>query len=66
MTEKYFHIYAKNQCIYHSLNEEDFTKTWEMIQKFLSVHDANIDKNELEYVEVLFDKNDSSLQGSSY
>jgi hypothetical protein len=36
-TDKIYHIYAKGQCIYHSLTSEQFTETWDMIHKFLSV-----------------------------
>ena len=64
MTEKRYHIYAKNQCIYHSLSEQEFENTWEMIQRFLSIHGGNLCKNDVEYEEVLFDKNAVSLQGS--
>ena len=28
MSEKIYHIYAKDQCIYHSLKEEEFEKIW--------------------------------------
>jgi hypothetical protein len=64
MTEKLYHIYLKKECIYHSLNEEEFIKTWDMIQKFLSVHDAQIDKNDIQYEEVLVDKTTTCLQPS--
>jgi hypothetical protein len=64
MTENVYHIYLKKECIYHSLNEEEFIKTWDMIQKFLSVHDAQIDKNDIQYEEVSVDKITSCLQPS--
>lgn len=64
MIEKRYHIYAKNHCIYHSLTEKEFEDTWEMIQRFLSIHSGNLDRNDVEYEEVLFDKNAVSLQGS--
>ena len=28
MSDKIYHIYAKGQCIYHSLKEEEFKTTW--------------------------------------
>jgi len=64
MTEKRYHIYVKNQCLYHNLTEEEFEQTWGMIQKFLSVYNNNLCKNDIEYVEVLFDRIACSLQGS--
>ena len=30
-TEKVFHIYAKNRCLYHNLGLEDFQEKWEML-----------------------------------
>lgn len=64
MIENIYHIYVKNQCIYYNLTEEEFHMTWDMIQKFLSVHSSNIDKNDVEYEKVSLDKNTISLQGS--
>jgi hypothetical protein len=28
MSEKIYHIYAEEKCIYHSLKEEEFKTTW--------------------------------------
>ena len=28
MKQKIYHIYARGQCIYHSLKEEEFSTTW--------------------------------------
>lgn len=49
MTEKRYNIYAKDKCIYHSLPEEEFNKTWEMIQNFLSITEAPVKKEDLTY-----------------
>jgi hypothetical protein len=56
MTEKLYHIYIKKDCVYHNLNEEEFTQTWDMIQKFLSIHHSQINKDDVQYEEVLLDK----------
>ena len=55
MTEKIYHIYLKNKCIYHSLSEEDFSLTWRMISEFLSITDDS-KKNDLSYEEVIRSK----------
>jgi hypothetical protein len=64
MTEKLYHIYIKTDCIYHSLNEEEFQKTWDMIQKFLSIYHSRINKDDVQYEEFLSDKTPTFLQPS--
>ena len=54
--EKIYHIYAKGQCIYHSLSEEKFYETWEMIHRMVDLLGANISVKELEYEEVYLNK----------
>lgn len=52
-TEKIYHIYVGNKCIYHSLKEEEFNSTWKslnLLAEFLT-KDA-----ELSYEEVLINK----------
>ena len=54
--EKIYHIYAKGQCIYHSLSEEKFSEIWEMLHRMIDLLGANISKTDLEYEEVLANK----------
>jgi hypothetical protein len=54
--EKIYHIYAKGQCIYHSLSEEKFTEIWEMLHRMVDLIGANISKKDLEYEEVRTNK----------
>jgi hypothetical protein len=54
--EKIYHIYAKGQCIYHSLSEEKFTEIWEMLHRMVDLLGANISIKDLEYEEVLTNK----------
>jgi len=55
MSEKIYHIYLDNKCLYHSLNEEEFKLTWKMISEFLSITDE--EKLEgLSYEEVAMSK----------
>jgi hypothetical protein len=56
MTEKVYHIYAKSECIYHSLSEEKFTETWEMLHKMVELIDVKFSKDDLSYEELLVNK----------
>jgi hypothetical protein len=51
-TEKIYHIYAKGQCIYHSLSEEKFSEIWEMLHRMIDLLGVNISAKDLEYEEV--------------
>jgi len=53
MNSKIYHIYVKNNCLYHSLPEEEFKKTWNMIHNFLSVTNCtSISKDDVNYEEL--------------
>jgi hypothetical protein len=56
MTEKVYHIYAKDQCIYHSLSEEKFSEIWDMLHRMVELLDMNISVNDLSYEELYFNK----------
>jgi hypothetical protein len=47
--EKIYHIYAKDRCVYHSLSEEKFSETWEMLHRMIDILDADISKEDLQY-----------------
>lgn len=51
ISKKIYNIYAKENCIYESLNEEEFKMTWDMIDKLLSIIPSSIDKKDLRYEE---------------
>ena len=53
MPHKIYHIYARGQCIYHSLKEEDFTATWVALNR---LSDLLSNTKELSYEEVTLDK----------
>ena len=55
MIDKKYNIYAKEKCIYQSLPEEEFNRTWKMIQNFLSIMDGNVKKEDLTYEELPID-----------
>ena len=56
MTEKVYHIYAKGQCIYHSLSENKFTETWEMMHRMIDLLDLDLTKEDLNYEELYVNK----------
>jgi len=53
MTEKIYHIYARGQCIYHSLKEEEFKTTWTALNRLA---DLLSDSSELSYEELFVNK----------
>ena len=56
MTEKVYHIYANGKCIYHSLSEEKFTETWEMLHRMVELIDVKFSKEDLTYEELVINK----------
>ena len=54
--EKIYHIYAKGECIYHSLSEEKFSEIWELLHRMVDILGANISVNDLENEEVFANK----------
>ena len=56
MTEKVYHIYAKDQCIYHSLSEEKFSETWDMLHRMIEILGKNVSKEDLSYEELYVNK----------
>lgn len=53
MSEKIYHIYARGQCIYHSLKEEEFNTTWIALKRLAELLS---DSSELSYEELLTNK----------
>lgn len=63
LPEKKYHIYLNNNCIYHSLTEEDFKTIWNVLNRlneFLSKDKENL----IQYEEVYVNK--EVLMESSY
>ena len=56
-SEKVFHIYAKNRCLYHNLDLEDFKEKWEMLNIMVGVLKTDYKAEDLDYVEVEEQKN---------
>lgn len=49
MSQTIYHIYARGQCIYHSLKEEEFQTTWIALNRLsdLLSYSANLSYEEL-------------------
>ena len=51
-TEKVFHIYAKNRCLYHNLDLEDFKEKWEMLNVMVGLLKTDYQEEDLDYTAV--------------
>lgn len=51
--EKIYHIYARGECIYHSLKEEEFNATWTALNRLAELLTESA---ELSYEELYNDK----------
>jgi hypothetical protein len=51
--EKIYHIYAKDQCLFHSLKEEEFKNTWNTLHQMMGVMKTDYTVNDLNYIEIL-------------
>jgi len=55
-TEKIYHIYAKDKCLFHSLKEEEFCNTWDTLKKLVNVLDTGYHESDLTYEELATNK----------
>ena len=56
--EKVYHIYARNRCLYHNLNVEDFIEKWEMLNIMVGILKTDYQVEDLDYTEVEETPND--------
>ena len=56
MTDKIYHIYAKDQCIYHNLSKEKFEEIWEMLHRMVDLIDVRLTKEDFSYEELTINK----------
>jgi hypothetical protein len=52
--EKIYHIYAKNKCIFHSLKEEEFRRTWNQLNSMVGLMKTDYTTEDLSYEEAVF------------
>ena len=51
-SEKVFHIYAKDKCLYHNLDLEDFQEKWEMLNVMVGLLKTDYQTEDLDYIAV--------------
>jgi hypothetical protein len=56
MTEKVYHIYAKDKCLFHSLKEEEFRTTWNTVRALVGLMRTDYQVNDITYEELLVNK----------
>jgi hypothetical protein len=54
--EKVYHIYARNECLYHSLKEEDFQATWNALNNMVGLMKTDYSVEDLSYEELVVNK----------
>ena len=64
MTEFEYHIYAKNEVLFHCLSEQDFQVRWQMLNSMVGPNSA-VTKRDLSFTRVLAREN-SSIEEHSY
>jgi len=54
--EKVYHIYARNECLYHSLKEEEFQTTWRTLNNMVGLIKTDYSVEDLSYEELVVNK----------
>lgn len=56
MLEKIYHIYAKKNCLFHSLKEEEFYTTWNTLKTMVGIMKTDYTIDDLSYEELLVNR----------
>jgi hypothetical protein len=51
-----YHIYARNECLYHSLKEEEFQATWRTLNNMVGLMKTDYSVEDLSYEELIVNK----------
>ena len=62
--EKVYHIYARNECLYHSLKEEEFQTTWRDLNNMVGLMKTDYSVEDLSYEELVVNK--ETIMNSSH
>jgi hypothetical protein len=54
--EKVYHIYAKDRCLFHSLKEEEFSTTWDILNNMIGIMKTDYLIEDLSYEELSVNK----------
>ena len=49
--EKVYHIYAKEECLYNNLTEQQFNSTWETLKGMVGLMKTDYELGDLSYEE---------------
>ena len=52
--QKIYHIYAKDKCIFHSIQEEEFQVTWDTLNRMVGIMKTEYSEKDLSYEELTF------------
>lgn len=61
--EKVYHIYAKDKCLFHSIQEEEFQTTWNTLNNMVGIMKTDYNVEDLSYEELVINK-EVTLQSS--
>jgi hypothetical protein len=50
--EKIYHIYAKDRCLFHSLRQEEFERTWDTLKNMVGLMKTDYSVDDLNYTEL--------------
>ncbi len=53
---KIYHIYAGNECILHSIPEEEFKITWKTLNHMIGIMHTTYNKEDLSYEELIINQ----------
>ena len=51
--EKVYHIYAKEECLYHNLSEVQFNNTWNTLKGMVGLMQTDYQLEDLTYEELV-------------
>jgi hypothetical protein len=54
--EKIYHIYAKDQCLFHCIKEEDFKTTWNTLKNMVGLMKTDYTVDDLSFEELLVNR----------
>jgi hypothetical protein len=54
--QKIYHIYAKNKCLFHSIDEEEFQVTWNTLNRLVGLMKTDYSVNDLSFEELFVNK----------
>ena len=54
--QKIYHIYAKDKCLFHSIDEDEFQVTWNTLNHLVGLMKTDYSVNDLSYEELTVNK----------